>query len=167
MMIDLVTTFTASILIWLMFLGLIILWVIDGRFKKELVLHAIVASIFAWLASIMLKDIFHSQRPYLVDGAKYLVFWIPKFEMGAFPSTHAAASFALSLTIWFHDRKIGFFYLFSSTLIGIARVLANVHYPIDIIGGAVVGIIAAILIERVHIFPASNSNRKLVRRRKR
>lgn len=136
-----------------MFLGLIILWVIDGRFKKELVFHAIIACLLAWLTSLMLKDIFPSPRPYLTDGAKALVFWIPKIEFGTFPSSHAAASFALSLTIWFHDRKIGYFYLFSSVLIGVARVIANVHYPLDIVGGAVIGIMIAILIEKMHFFP--------------
>jgi len=153
-MINLVVTFTASILIWLMFLGLITLWIIDGKFKKELVLHAVLASAFAWFGSTMLKEVFDTTRPYLVDGAKYLVFWIPSFEAGAFPSSHAAASFALSLTIWFHDKRVGSFYIFSSILIGIARVIANVHYPVDILGGAALGILIAFLIEKIHIIPS-------------
>ena len=160
-MINIVVMFTASILIWLMVVGLILLWIFDGKFSKELVLHAIIASLLAWVASVVLKDIFDTQRPYVVEGAKYLVFWIPNFERGAFPSGHAASSFALSMTIWFHDGKVGIFYIFASTLIGVARVIANVHYPIDILGGALLGIMIAILIEKIHVFP---SNKKIKHR---
>ncbi len=160
-MINIVILFTASILIWLMVLGLIILWLFDGKFNKELVLHAIVACLFAWIGSLFLKDIFDTTRPYVTEGVKYLVFWIPSFEAGAFPSGHAASSFALSITIWFHDKKVGSFYIFASIMIGVARVIANVHYPIDILGGAILGILIAFLIEKIHIIP---TNKKLKQR---
>lgn len=148
-MIDLLITFVASVLIWLMFLGLIYLWVIDGRIKKEIVIHAIIASVIAWVLSMMLKDVFHTTRPFVEDGVKYLVFWIPKAN-GAFPSSHTAAAFALSFTVWLHNRKFGTFYLISALLIGIARVMANVHYPMDIAGGAALGILIAFMVEKIH-----------------
>ena len=51
-------TFLASILIWLMFFGLIVLWVVDGKIKKETVIHALFASLVAWTISEIIKYIF-------------------------------------------------------------------------------------------------------------
>ena len=68
----------------------------------------------------------------------------------AFPSSHTAMAFALAITIWFHDRKVGILFLILASLIAWARVTANVHYPIDIFAGALIGIITAIVIEKPH-----------------
>lgn len=143
-------TFVASILIWLMFLGLILLWVIDGRIKKEIVVHAVISAVVAWVASLILKDIFQTTRPYIVEGVKSVVLLSGTVQNWAFPSSHLASSFALSVTIWFHNRKIGILYVIASIFIGVARVMARVHYPIDILGGAVVGTLVAVLVEKVH-----------------
>lgn len=144
--------FTASGLIWIMFGGLFVLWVIDGKITKEQVIHALVAAVIAWIFAAFIKDLFHTTRPYLVNGNKALVFWLPSTNNGAFPSGHAAASFAMAFTVWLHDKKIGFSYVLAAILIGIARVLGNVHYPIDILGGALLGIFVAFVIEKIHFF---------------
>ncbi len=149
-MTDGIITFLASFLIWFMFAGLIILWVIDGRIKKEEALHAIVAFILAWVVADIIKLFFPTLRPFIVNGAPSLTLF-PEHN-GAFPSGHSSAAFALAVTIWLHDRKLGWIYILLALIVGTARVLANVHYPVDILGGAVVGILTAFLVERVHLF---------------
>jgi undecaprenyl-diphosphatase len=49
-----------------------------------------------------------------------------------------------------HDRKVGWGFLVSALAIGVARIIANVHYPMDIVGGAFLGTIVAVVIEKVH-----------------
>ncbi len=71
---------------------------------------------------------------------------------GAFPSAHTTLAFSLAVTIFLHDKKVGFWYLLGALLIGTARVLANVHFPIDIVGGAFIGTFTAVLIEKTHMF---------------
>ncbi|MEK7188572.1 MAG: phosphatase PAP2 family protein [Patescibacteria group bacterium] len=152
--------FTASALIWIMFGGLFVLWVVDGKIKKEQVIHALASAVIAWILAAFIKDLFHTTRPYVVDGSKALVFWIVSTNNGAFPSGHAAASFAMAFTVWLHDKKIGFFYILTAILIGVARVLGNVHYPIDILGGATLGIFIAFVIEKIHFFEILSRLRK-------
>lgn len=77
-------------------------------------------------------------------------------DSGSFPSEHTIIAFALSTTVFLHDRKVGWAFLVSSLLIGIARVLANVHYPIDIVGGAFLGTIVAVIVERMHFLDLVN-----------
>lgn len=140
--------FFASFLIWLMYAGLLVLWVIDGKIKKEQVTHALLASFLAWVVAEILRNIFRTVRPFILDGSQPLTLTVPR--NGAFPSGHTAGAFALATMIWLHDRKVGWFYLISALVVGVARVLANVHYPIDILGGAILGIFTSFAVEKIH-----------------
>ncbi len=150
--------FSASVLIWLMFAGLGVLWVIDGKIKKEQVVHAIFSCLTAWTIAFVIKQIFPTLRPFVVDGESVLTLTIP--TDGAFPSMHTALSFALSVTIFLHDRKVGWFYLIAALFVGTGRVLANVHYPVDILGGAFIGTLVAVVVEKTHMFNLLAQNRK-------
>lgn len=145
---DFIVQFLASFLIWFLFAGLIILWFIDGKIKKEQVAHALFACAFTAIIVTLIKYFFPTLRPFMVNGKGVDVLVIP--WDGAFPSGHTAQAFALSVTIFMHDRKVGWWFLASALLIGIARVVANVHYPIDIVGGAFLGTLVAVVVERLH-----------------
>ena len=147
---NLTVTFLASFLIWFLYAGLLILWITDGKIKKETVIHALLASLTAWLLAEFIKSLIPTVRPFLLNGNPIKTLTFP--SDGAFPSAHAATAFALAVTVWFHDRKVGWIYLALALIIGIARVVANVHYPQDILGGAVLGILIAFLIEKLHLF---------------
>lgn len=143
-------TFLASFLIWIMFFGLSIVWVIDGRFRKEQVLHAIMSTVLAWVITQMIKGLFPTLRPFEMNGNPPLTITIP--GDGAFPSAHTAAAFALATTMWLHNKKEGMIFVVVALAIGLGRVLGNVHFPLDIIGGAVLGVIVAFAIDRVHLY---------------
>lgn len=153
---DVVITFFATFLIWFLYAGLIVLWFMDGKIKKEQVIHAILASFIAWMIAFLIKLIFPTVRPFIINGGGVDVLFRP--EDGAFPSQHTALAFALATTIFMHDRKIGWYFLIGALVIGTARVLANVHYPVDILGGAFIGTLIAVLVEKMHPF-------KLLRKR--
>ena len=141
--------FFASFFLWFLFAGIFVLWAFDGKIKREQVLHALLAGALAWIIAHLIKALFPTLRPFQVNGAPTTVL-IP-LANGGFPSGHTAAAFGLALTIWQHDKKMGIAYLLSATLIGIARVLANVHYPVDILGGATLGIITSLSVQKIHL----------------
>ena len=143
-------TFMASVLLWILFSGLFVLWFIDGKIKKEQVLHALFSTLTAWVITLLIKNFFPVDRPFLQKSVETYTLTTP--NDGAFPSAHVAVAFALSVTIFLHDRKVGWFYLLAAILIGIARVMANVHYPTDILGGALLGTLVAIVVEKTHFF---------------
>lgn len=155
---DELITFLASFLIWFLFAGLGVLWVTDGKIKKEQVIHAIFSIFISWLVASTIKYFFPTIRPFLLDGRGVLTLTIP--HDGAFPSEHTTIAFALAVTIFMHDRKVGWYFLAGALLVGIARVAANVHFPIDIVGGAFLGTIIAVIVEKTHFS-------KLLVRRKR
>jgi undecaprenyl-diphosphatase len=147
---NLVIEFFASFFIYFLFAGLIVVWFADGNIVNEQVIHALLASFVAWAIAILIKHFFPTLRPFVTDGRGVNVFSLPTDS--AFPSAHTALAFGVAATIFMHDRKIGWFFLIGALLIGVARVLANVHYPIDIVGGAFIGTLMAVIFEKVHLF---------------
>jgi undecaprenyl-diphosphatase len=147
---DITVEFFATFLIWFLYAGLLVLWFIDGRIKKEQVIHALLAGLFAWLLTLLIKHIFPTIRPFIKNGGEVDVLFKPTDS--AFPSAHTAMAFSLAVTVFMHNRKVGWYYLGGALLIGIARVLANVHYPVDILGGALIGTLVAVIAEKVHVF---------------
>jgi undecaprenyl-diphosphatase len=87
-----------------------------------------------------LRFFFYRERPFLALSLE------PLFEKASssFPSGHAAFFFALSVAILFFHKKLGLWFLATSVLMGFARVYAGVHYPLDIAGGAAIGMASAL-----------------------
>lgn len=87
----------------------------------------------------LIRFFYHHPRPFSVYGL------VPLFaESGwSFPSGHAAWFFALATTVWFANRKWGWWFFAFTILNGWARIYAGVHWPMDILGGALVGIASA------------------------
>ena len=87
----------------------------------------------------IIRLFYHRPRPFLTYQVHQL---IPENSY-SFPSGHATFFFALSATIYMYNKKWGITFFIAATLMGIARVMAGVHYPSDIIGGMVIGIAVA------------------------
>lgn len=151
---DIITLYFASFFVYFLFLGLIVLWFIDGKIKKEQVVHALFACLFAWAIAALIKHFFPTLRPFIVNGREIDVLVRP--IDAAFPSEHTTLAFALAVTVFMHDRKVGWFFLIGALTIGVARVAANVHYPVDIIGGAFLGTLVAVIVEKLHFLDLIN-----------
>jgi undecaprenyl-diphosphatase len=143
-------TFMASFLIWFMLAGLFVLWFIDGRVKKEEALHALMAAFIAWGLTQMIKNLFPVTRPFEASELVPMTLTIP-FDP-SFPSGHAAAAFGLATSIWLHDKKLGFIFILSAFLVAWGRVAGNVHYMADVSAGAVIGVVTAYTVGKLHLY---------------
>jgi len=65
------------------------------------------------------------------------------------PSGYASFLFATSVIIYFHNKKAGVVMLVVSFISVLSRVVSGVHYPLDIVAGALVGLVVAILTNEV------------------
>ena len=114
--------------------------------KKKEILSAFFAGALAWILAYLLKFLFHMPRPF--DLFSQVQSLIP--ESGyAFPSGHATFFFALALSIFFYHKKAGYVFMLFAFLIGLARIVAGVHFPVDILGGFVLGALVAYLVKNV------------------
>ena len=57
----------------------------------------------------------------------------------AFPSGHATFFSAIGFALFRNHKKVGYIFILFAILIGIARVAAGVHFPLDILGGFLLG----------------------------
>ncbi len=118
----------------------------SNKKNKKKHFHTVLFALFAGLFSrYILKGIivtiYPVARPYIAHTQITLL--IPPLlgeEFQSFPSGHALFFFAVSSALFFHHKKLGSFFFISSILIGLGRVMVGVHYPLDILCGAVIGI---------------------------
>ena len=61
----------------------------------------------------------------------------------SFPSGHATFFFAMATAIYLYNKKWGIWFFVGAILISIGRVIAGLHYPSDILGGAIIGAFVA------------------------
>lgn len=145
-----IITFLASFLIWFMFFGLIVLWFVDGRVKKEQAFRAFAAALLAWAIAQMLKSLLPSVRPFIINMELPLTYTL-HFD-NAFPSSHTAIAFSLAITLWLHNKKLGVVYIALAFLVAIGRVFANVHYILDVVIGSMIGVMVAVVIDKLRLF---------------
>jgi undecaprenyl-diphosphatase len=74
---------------------------------------------------------------------------IEKAVDNSFPSDHTILFFSFCMTFWLFRGGKGFFWILLAFLVGISRIWVGVHYPADIMVGAVISIISALLVFRV------------------
>lgn len=113
--------------------------------KWRIIFFAFISGGLGWVVAEILKRAIAHPRPFeLLSGVQNL---FPESGF-SFPSQHATFFTALAFSIYLTHKKAGYFFLFLAFFISIARVMGGVHYPIDIIGGILLGIIVAYLVHR-------------------
>lgn len=94
----------------------------------------------ALICNVILKPLVGRIRPYDLLGFPILV---PPLADFSFPSGHTSSSFAAATAIYAMNRKWGIAaYLFAG-LMGISRLYLGVHFPTDVLAGAVIGFVMA------------------------
>jgi len=112
--------------------------------KKREFLFIFSSVFLSYFFSVILKVIFHTSRPFLALTNVQALFNESSF---AFPSGHATFFSALAFSLFFLHKKAGYIFMSIALLIGLARIAAGVHFPIDILGGFILGGVTAYLIK--------------------
>lgn len=140
--------FAAAALIWILAAYLIVLSFFSPRRQRIFLLsRAAAAMALAFVANTALAWLFWRYRPFVTFDFKPLL--QPLLFDQSFPSSHAAAAFALAGSIWFHDKKKALLALLLAALISIGRVLAGVHYLSDILAGGFIGLSASWIVAKI------------------
>jgi len=129
----------------IIFVGLVLYFLIrEGTWIKKVERFVILAFTFV-LSYGIFGGILHffilRNRPFIDLG------FSPLFtETGnAFPSRHALILFSIAALIFSFNKRIGLWLFFFALVNGFARVFVGVHWPSDIVGGAIIGIISYII----------------------
>lgn len=110
------------------------------------------------LCNILLKPIIARTRPYDINTLVELI--VAKPHDYSFPSGHTAAAFAVVSAMFFVKNRLWIPTGILAVLIAFSRMYLYVHYPTDIIGGIVVGIVSgAVGAALVHRFFSGRGKR--------
>jgi len=139
---DSLTIFCAQYLLVFVVLGLVLAWLRTSRnLKVQFIAAAVIAGIVALLLSRIASRLYYDPRPFVSEHVKPLV---SHAADNGFPSDHALFTMTLTAVAFFYHRKIALGMLVLTILVGIARVLAKVHSPLDIAGAWIFGILGGI-----------------------
>jgi undecaprenyl-diphosphatase len=95
--------------------------------------------------------VFFDQRPFVHLGVVPL---IAHSTDNGFPSDHSAVAAFLAAILWFIDVPSAAVAAVAAAAIGVARIYALVHWPIDVIGGWCIGALPAVV--AMHFWRARN-----------
>jgi undecaprenyl-diphosphatase len=146
-LIDDLAIFFAKYLPYLLVLGFFVLIFRQAGWRSRLFLFiegALATILSRGLLTEIIRFFYHHPRPFEVSNFMPL---ITQTEIGnSFPSGHATFYFALAIVVFLWNRRWGMWYFILTIVMGFARIFVGAHWPLDVLGGAIIGILSGLLI---------------------
>jgi undecaprenyl-diphosphatase len=131
---------------------LILIWLWFGtrdaalrQINQKAVLTAAISIGLASLLVLICNQFYFRARPFaeLPPGSVNLLFYQPTDS--SFPSNLAAVLFAIAVPILIKNKAFGSVLLTIAVLGSFGRIFIGIHYPLDVLGGAAIGTLGALL----------------------
>jgi membrane-associated phospholipid phosphatase len=138
-----------------------VLWLLDppgrpGAFRLA-VASGLAGAGFALLVNQVITHLWERPRPYASHTD--IVSVVAPSGDPSFPSDHAAAAFGIAVGVLLVHRSAGRILLAWAALIAVSRVLTGMHYPSDVVAGAVIGTVSAVVVVRFALLPLQGAVR--------
>lgn len=104
----------------------------------------------------LIYEFFMRLRPFAAHAATQLIAY--DAARPSFPSGHASFFFALAAAVYLFNRRAGYWFFAAAFIISIARVFVGVHYPGDILAGALIGMFSGWLVFKIYVKIATIKN---------
>lgn len=147
---NIVALFSGEVTIYLM-LGVVGLLLLekDNRVAKKTLL----AMTIVWIIVFAVKRLFPSSRPFEILEIVPLTVVAGNTS---FPSAHAALAFTMATSVWLAKHPLGFIMLLMAVVVAVGRILLWVHFPVDVIVGALIGVLVVLVVNRLNLFGWGN-----------
>ena len=145
-----------------LWIALLLILLCIPKTRKAALIGAATLLLTFIITNLCLKPLIARTRPYeVIEGLTIL---IEKQSDRSFPSGHTANSMAVGVILWkisrnygkLGDKKLyfpkaaGWFFLILSILIGLSRLYVGVHYSTDVLGGAIIAIVDAVVVFAIY-----------------
>ena len=134
---------TAKYALFLSLLIALYVWLRLPRQQKwEFVVCAVLGGAIALGIAKLGGTLYYDQRPFVADHIAPLFAHAPD---NGFPSDHTLASMFLAVCVLAYSRRWGVVLVAISLAIGVARMAAHLHRPIDILGAIAIAVVSALV----------------------
>jgi undecaprenyl-diphosphatase len=136
-------------------LFMLILWFNNGKKenairKQYTVLYTTLSVSIALLVNVLIHAVYYHPRPFVSHDVHQLV---PHAADSSFVSDHSVLVFSIAFVFMLRGEKLKYIALLWAVLVGISRLYVGVHFPLDVIGAAVITIItSSLLLQNKRIF---------------
>ncbi|MGG3522546.1 undecaprenyl-diphosphatase [Bacillus pseudomycoides] len=136
--------FVAEYMLYALILGVLIYWFTRNNKNRMMIIQGGLAFIVAEIIGKIVGQFYSHHQPFAVlSNVNQLV----EHEIdNSFPSDHTILFFSICVSIWLVRKKEGWLWLMLAFCVAISRIWVGVHYPIDVVTGALVGIISALFV---------------------
>lgn len=142
---DALMVFCAKYLIFVVFLGIALLMLnLAHKRQWNTIVWFMASLVVSYVLLLVAAHLYIDHRPFTDHHLTVLV----NHAAGkSFPSDHTTATTAIgvALVLLTRYKKLGAVIIGAALLIGFARIFVGIHYPIDILGGLIVGTVGALM----------------------
>jgi undecaprenyl-diphosphatase len=119
------------------------------KYMRHAVYEAAWTAGVAFATSVILATLLGRVRPYLaIAGVEAIV--PPNLQAGSFPSSHTAVAVGVAVAFTYANVPFGIAEIVMAALVAFGRVAAGMHFPSDVLGGALVGVLAFVIVRICH-----------------
>ena len=121
--------------------------------RPLLLLWVCVADVLAQLSSRGLREAIGRPRPWMRYPLPHTL--VPAPRDPSFPSGHTTVAFACATVLSYFAPRLAPLLFLLALAIGFSRVYVGVHYPLDVLGGAALGVVLGAAVIALHRLVAS------------
>jgi undecaprenyl-diphosphatase len=126
-------------------IGVVYIFLQPREKQKRVLLLAIITLPIAYIVAKIGSVLYFDPRPFVVGNFAPLV---PHIADNGFPSDHTLLTSAIASVVYPYSRRIGIILWILALAVGISRIAAGIHHPIDIIGSIVISIVVTSIVYR-------------------
>ncbi|WP_338448081.1 undecaprenyl-diphosphatase [Niallia oryzisoli] len=139
-----VMIFIAEYLTLFLAATVMLFWVSRGNRNRIMIFCAVITFILSEITAKIASFIHSNKQPFAeLPDVNQL---IEKAVDNSFPSDHTILFFSFCVTFSLFNKKIGFLWLIPACFVGLSRIWVGVHYPSDVVTGAFISIITALVV---------------------
>lgn len=131
-------------IIWIVIALVLLIFKKYRRYGAQMLVAMVITFI---VGNLILKNLVARERPSWIDPNVALLFENPTDY--SFPSGHTMNGFTAAAVLLCCDKRLGIPAVVLASLIAFSRLYHFVHFPTDVLAGAVVGIVVALLVNWV------------------
>jgi undecaprenyl-diphosphatase len=140
---DPIAIFMADYMIFVLALGMLVYWFTQTNKNRMMVIQAGVAFVLAEVLGKIAGTMYYHNQPF--TELPHVNQLIAHAVNNAFPSDHSILFFSVCFSFLLVRKKEGWLWLVFACIVGVSRIWVGVHYPGDVLTGALIGIVAALV----------------------